>query len=60
MLQTSKKKTGKGTKEEHLMLIDGSGSKEVGVNFSDEDAFFTFWFYSINLYLPRASVGKND
>ena len=37
-------------------MIDGSSSKRVEANSFDKDDFFTFWFYLINLWLPRAGV----
>lgn len=43
------------------MSIDGSGSREMRANSSDEDALFTLWFHLINLCLPGAGVcGDNQ
>lgn len=44
-------------------LIDGcliEKSKRVKVNFSDEDALFSFWFYLINLCLSEIDICKNN
>lgn len=38
--------------------MDGSRGK--GGIFSDENAFFSFWFHSINLRYPGVGVSKDD
>lgn len=40
--------------------MDDSDSREVGVNSSDEDAFFTLQFHSINFCFPRAGIYEDD
>ena len=52
------KKTGKKTGEGRLMLMDGSSSRGVETNSFNEDAFFTLWFYLINIYLSKFVYAK--
>lgn len=40
------------------MSTNGSGSKAVKVNFSDEDTLFTLWFHLINFCFSRAYIYK--
>lgn len=42
------------------MSMDGSGSREVGVNSFHKDALFTLWFHLINLCLLGAGVYGDD
>lgn len=51
---------GKETRKRRLILMDGSSSKKVGVNFSNKDALFNLWFHLINLYSPRTGVCRNN
>lgn len=51
---------GKMIKEGYFILIDGRDNREIEDNFSNEDAFFIFWFYLNNLCFPKAGVCKNN
>lgn len=60
MLQPDGKKIKERIKEERLMSMDDSSSREVEVNFFDKDALFTLWFYLINFCLPKAGIYRNN
>lgn len=60
MPQLDEKKIGKGTRKGRLMSINGSGSRRVGTNSSNEDVFFTFLFYLINFCLSKAGICSNN
>ena len=46
--------------KEHLMLMDSRDNRIIEATFFDKSVFFTFWFYSINFYLPNVGICKDD
>lgn len=54
------KKTEKKTRKKYSILMNGSSSRKVEVNFSDEDALFTLLFHLINYYFLRASIYRDN
>ena len=49
-----------GTGKRQSMSIDGRDSRGAEANSSDDDTFFTLWFYSIKLSFPRTGICEDN